>query len=70
MTHLDPACSASRTCTAPERVPVDVQHGSRLDLTRGQRVLAAITATAVIVSGVNGLVQVMRVLVECWLTPP
>lgn len=70
MTHFDPARSASKTCTAPARASADVQHGSRLDLTRGQRVLATATAAAVIVSGVNGLVQVMRVLIECWLTRP
>ncbi len=70
MTHFDPAPSVSRTCTAPARASADMQHGNRLDLTRGQRVLATATAAAVIVSGINGLVQVMRVLVECWLTRP
>ena len=70
MTNLDPARSAPRTCTAPARAPADARHRSRLGLTRGQRLLATATAAAILVSGLNGFVQVVRVLAECWLTRP
>ena len=68
MTNPDPARFAPEACTAPARVSADARHGARLGLTRGQRLLATATAAAILVSGLNGLVQVVRVLVECWLT--
>ncbi len=70
MTNSNPARSAPQACAAPAQATADVPHGNRLGLTRGQRLLAAATAAAILVSGINGLVQVMRVLVECWLTRP
>ncbi len=70
MTESNTACAASRGCAAAARAAADAQHGSRLGLTRGQRVLAATTAAAILLSGVNALVQVMRVLVEYCLARP
>ena len=70
MTNPDPARAAPRACTTPARALADARHASRLGLTRGQRLLAAATAAAILVSGLNGLVQVVRVLAECWLARP
>ncbi len=39
---------------------------SRTGLTWGQKWLAAATAPAVLVSGLNALVQITRTLIECW----
>ncbi len=69
MTDTNTACTASDPCKATERPAGDAQRGGHLGLTRGQRVLAMATAAAVIVSGVNALVQMARVLAQYWLAP-
>ena len=56
------ACQVADTPAA-----TDTQHDSRPSLTRSQRVLATAVTTAVIVSGINALVQVARVLLQGWL---
>lgn len=70
MTESNTASAVSRSRAAAARAVADAQHGSRLGLTRGQRVLATATAAAILLSGVNALVQVMRVLVEYCLARP
>jgi len=69
MTDTNTACIAPDTCKATERPGAGVQREGRLGLTRGQRVLAVATAAAILVSGANALVQMARVLAQCWLTP-
>lgn len=70
MTNSEPTRAAPQANTAPARASADVQPETRLGLTRGQRLLAAVTAAAILASGLNGFVQVMKVLVECWLARP
>ncbi len=69
MTESNTVCTASDRCAATGRPAADAQHGDRLGLTRGQRVLAVATAAAILVSGANALVQMARVLAQCWLAP-
>ena len=67
MTEPHPAPAAADPCTAADKA---AEPGTRPDagpgLTRSQRVLAAAMATAVIVSGINALVQVARALMQGW----
>ena len=67
MTDTNTACTAFNFCDATEQPAASAQRGDRLGLTRGQRVLAAATAAAILVSGANALVQMARVLAQCWL---
>ena len=68
MTERQPAPSASSSSElADPPAARDVQAGSRSGLTRSQRVLAAAVTTAVIVSGINALVQVAKVLTQGWM---
>ena len=68
MTEPHPAPAAADSCTLADRPAApDTQHDSRSGLTRSQRVLATAVTTAVIVSGINALVQVARVLIQGWL---
>ena len=69
MTNPDTACTASNSCKAAARPAADAQRRDHLGLTRGQQMLAAATAAAILASGVNALVQIARVLAQCWLTP-
>lgn len=66
MTDPDTTPTASKPCAAVARAEGGAASGTHLDLTRVQRVLAAATAAAILLSGLNALVQVMRVVVECW----
>jgi len=69
MTDTNTARTASNTCKATGRPAAGAQRGGHLGLTRGQRVLAVATAAAILVSGVNALVQMARVLAQYWLAP-
>jgi hypothetical protein len=69
MTDTNTARTAPDACQATERPAPGAQRGSHLGLTWGQRVLAVATAAAILVSGANALVQMARVLAQCWLTP-
>ncbi len=69
MTDTNTTCTASDSCKATGQPAADAQRGNRLGLTRGQRVLAAATAAAILVSGANALVQMARVFAQCWLAP-
>ena len=69
MTESNTARIASNSCEATARPAADARRGDRLGLTHGQRVLAAATAAAILVSGANALVQMARVLAQCWLIP-
>jgi len=67
MTEPHPAPAAADSCTLADRPAApDAQHDGRPGLTRSQRVLAIAMTTAVIVSGINALVQVARVLIQGW----
>jgi len=55
------ACQVADTPAA-----TDARSDDRPGLTRSQRVLATAVTTAVIVSGINALVQVARVLLQGW----
>ena len=69
MTEPHPAPDAADRCgTADERTAPDAQPDGRPVLTRGRRALAIAMTTAVIVSGINALVQVARVLIQGWPT--
>ena len=69
MTDTNTARTAPDTCQATGRPGAGAQRGGRLGLTRGQRVLAVATAAAILVSGANALVQMARVLAQCWPAP-
>ena len=65
MTEPHPAPAAATSCTLADRPAApDTQSDGRPGLTRGQRVLAVAMTTAVILSGINALVQVARVLFQ------
>ena len=67
MPHTNTAPTPFGSCEAVEQPAASVQRGTRPGLTRGQRVLAAATAAAILISGANALVQMVRVLAQCWL---
>ncbi len=68
MTEPHPAPAAADPCTAVDRpVAPEGRADGQPSLTRSQRVLAIAVTAAVIVSGINALVQVARVLLQGWL---
>ncbi len=69
MTDTNTACTAFNSCAATEQPAARAQREDGLGLTWSQRVLAAATAAAILVSGANALVQMARVLAQCWLAP-
>ncbi len=69
MTDTTTARAACNACDATDQPAAHSQRGDRLGLTRGERVLAAATAAAILLSGANALVQMARVLAQCWLAP-
>ncbi len=69
MTDTNTARTGFNCCEATGRPAVSAQREDRLGLTRGERVLAAATAAAILLSGANALVQMARVLAQCWLAP-
>ncbi len=70
MPDTNTTCTASDPCKATARPAADARRADRLGLTRGQRVLAAAATAAILVSGANALVQMARVLAQCWMAPP
>ena len=68
MTDTNTARPECNACDATEQPAAEAQRRDHLGLTRGERVLAAATAVAVLLSGANALVQMVRVLAQCWLT--
>lgn len=67
MTEPHPAPAAASSCdVADQPAAPDARPDGRSGLTRGQRLLAAAVTAAVIVSGINALVQVARVLLQGW----
>ncbi len=69
MMDTNTARTAFNCCDATDRPGARTPRGDRLGLTRGERVLAAATAAAIPLSGANALVQMVRVLAQCWLIP-
>ena len=68
MTEPHPAPTAADSCALADKPAVsDARSDNRPGLTRSQRMLATAMTTAVIVSGINALVQVARVLLQSWL---
>ena len=63
MDRLDEgAVAAKAMCTCEGRIGTA---GRRRPLVAWSSLLTAATATAVLVSGLNGLVQIMKVAIEC-----
>ena len=68
MTEPHPAPAAANPCTVANRPAApDTRSDGQRGLTRSERVIAIAVTTAVIVSGINALVQVARVLLQGWL---
>ena len=68
MTEPHPAPAAAHSCALADRPAApDTQPDGRPRLTRSERVVATAVTTAVILSGINALVQVARVLIQGWL---
>lgn len=65
MDRPDPlARTNGQPASGPRPVRVRLLTASRVRLTRGQRVLAILTAAAILMSGFNALLQAARLFVE------
>lgn len=59
-----------RTTKEPQSTADPAEHRDHLGLTWRQRLLAAATATAILVSGLNALVQMWKVVFKCNIMGP
>ena len=69
MDSPDPSHPPVCTCMPEANRPAaaDMGRDGLPGTTGSQRLLAGLTVTAILVSGLNGLVQVARVVIEGWL---